>query len=115
MADRFIQVVSSNPVPGREDDFNEWYDNVHIPELLAVPGMLSATRYTLHDAAIYHVRGGVVPEHRYMCVYELDGDVDEVMGRIQRRVANGEVHMSDSLDLSTSRLSFWTRGKAFEA
>lgn len=37
------------------------------------------------------------------------------MGSIQERVANGEVHMSDSLDLSTSRLSFWTRGKAFEA
>ena len=68
----------------------------------------------LHEAAIYHVRGGVVPEHKYMCVYELEGDVDEIMGKIQQRVANGEVHMSDSLDMSTSRLSFWTRGKAFE-
>jgi hypothetical protein len=50
-----------------------------------------------------------------MCVYELEGDVDKVMARIQQRVASGEVHMSDSLDLSTSRVSFWTRGKAFEA
>jgi hypothetical protein len=83
--------------------------------LLAVPGMLSATRYALHEAAIYHVSGGVVPAHKYMCVYELEGDVDKVMARIQQRVASGEVHMSDSLDLSTSRVSFWTRGKAFEA
>ena len=104
-----------HPVPGREDEFNEWYDNVHIPELLAVPGMVSATRYALHEAAIYHVKGGVVPEHKYMCVYELEGDVDEIMGKIRQRVASGELHMSDSLDLSTSRLSFWTSGKAFQA
>ena len=35
MADRFVQVVFSNPAEGKEDEFNEWYDTVHIPELLA--------------------------------------------------------------------------------
>ena len=66
MAEKFVQVVFSNPVAGKEDEFNEWYDKVHIPELLTVPGMLSATRYALHEAAIYHVEGGAVPEHKYM-------------------------------------------------
>ena len=115
MSQRVIQVVFSNPVPGKEDEFNQWYDNVHIPELLRVPGMLSATRYALQDAAIYHVEGGAVPEHRYMCVYELEGDVDEIMGTIRKSVLNGQVHMSDSLDLPSSRLSFWTRGKTLTA
>jgi hypothetical protein len=113
VSQRVIQVVFSNPVAGKDEEFNQWYDNVHIPELLSVPGMMSATRYALHEAGIYHVRGGVVPEHKYMCVYELEGDVDEVMGRIQARVASGEIHMSDSLDLATSRLSFWTPGGSF--
>jgi hypothetical protein len=115
MADKFVQVVFSNPVAGREDEFNEWYDNVHIPDLLTVPGMLSATRYALHEAEIYHVEGGVVPEHKYMCVYEMEGDVDAIMGKIRESVAGGQVHMSESLDLSSSRLSFWTRGKTFTA
>ena len=115
MAEKFIQVVFSNPVVGKEDEFNQWYDNVHIPELLTVPGMLSATRYALHEAAIYHVEGAVAPEHGYMCVYEMEGDVDAIMGKIQESVANGRVHMSDSLDLPSSRLSFWTRGKTFTA
>lgn len=115
MAEKFVQVVFSNPTQGKEDEFNDWYDNVHIPELLTVPGMLSATRYALHDAAIYHVEGGAVPEHKYMCVYEMEGDVDEIMGKIRKSVANGQVHMSDSLDLPSSRLSFWTRGKTFTA
>ncbi|MCB0937041.1 MAG: hypothetical protein KDB55_13695 [Mycobacterium sp.] len=115
MSQRVIQVVFSNPVPGKEDEFNQWYDNVHIPELLRVPGMLSATRYALQDAAIYHVEGGAVPEHRYMCVYELEGDVDEIMGTIRKSVLNGQVHMSDSLDVAGSRLSFWLPGKTFHA
>ena len=115
MTDRFVQVVFANPVAGKEDEFNDWYDNVHIPELLTVPGMLSATRYTLHDAAIYQADGGVAPEHRYMCVYELEGDVDEIMGTIRKSVASGAVHMGDSLDLSSARVSFWTRGKTTHA
>ncbi|MFN8033340.1 MAG: DUF4286 family protein [Mycobacterium sp.] len=115
MADRFVQVVFSNPVAGQEDEFNDWYDTVHIPELLTVPGMLSATRYALHEAAIYHVEGGVVPEHTHMCVYEMEGDVDAIMGKIRQAVADGRIHMSDSLDLRSSRLSFWTRGNTFTA
>ena len=113
MSTKFIQVVFSKPVEGKDAEFNEWYDNVHIPELLTVPGMLSATRYALHEAAIYHVAGAAAPEHSYMCVYEMEGDVDAIMGKIQQSVANGQVHMSESLDLPNSRLSFWTRGKTF--
>lgn len=109
MSSRFIQVVFSNPVEGKDAEFNEWYDNVHIPELLRVPGMLSAKRYTLQEAAVYSVPGGVRPEHRYMTIYEMEGDVDDLMDRIRRSVAGGEVVMSDSLDLPSSRLSFWTQ------
>ena len=58
MADRFIQIVFSNPAEGKDDEFNDWYDNVHIPDLLAIPGMLSAQRYKLHDAEFYRMEGG---------------------------------------------------------
>lgn len=29
-----------------EDELNDWYDSEHVPELLGIPGVLSATRYT---------------------------------------------------------------------
>lgn len=107
MADRFIQIVFSDPLPGRDDEFNEWYDNVHVPELLAVPGMVSAQRYRLRDAAIYHAEGGAVPDHRYAIIYEMEGDVDAILGKIQQGVADGQIHMADCLDMSSWRLSFW--------
>ena len=38
---RKIQLVYSNPVPGMEDEFNEWYSSRHVHEILRVPGYLS--------------------------------------------------------------------------
>ena len=29
----------------KEDDFNRWYQEEHLQELLSVPGVLSAARY----------------------------------------------------------------------
>ena len=107
MADRFIQIVFSNPAEGKDDEFNDWYDNVHIPDLLAIPGMLSAQRYNLHDAEVYRMEGGMPPEHRYCLIYEMEGDVDAIMNKIQQEVAEGRISMADCLDMSSWRLSFW--------
>ncbi|KKW66472.1 hypothetical protein A5776_17405 [Mycolicibacterium elephantis] len=108
MAERFIQVVYSNPAEGKTDaEFNEWYDNVHVPQLLEIPGMLSARRYDLHDAEIYRFPGGFVPEHRYMCVYEMEGDVNAIMEKVVAGVTDGRIDMGSCLDLPGSRMSFW--------
>lgn len=108
MGDRFIQIVFSNPLQGRDEESNQWYENVHIPQLLAVPGMLSAQRYTLRDAAMYHAPGGRPPDHRYAIIYEMEGDVEAIMQKIQEGVAAGQIQMHDSLDMDSWRLAFWT-------
>jgi hypothetical protein len=53
-----------NVAPEVEEDFNAWYDEEHIPALLAVPGTLAARRY----------RSGEDPEgtHRYVAIYHLE-------------------------------------------
>ena len=40
-------LVFSNPVEGREDEYNEWYDNVHLRDVCNVPGVAGAKRYEL--------------------------------------------------------------------
>ncbi|MDA4106818.1 DUF4286 family protein [Mycolicibacterium holsaticum] len=107
MTDKFIQIVFSNPLDGRDDEFNDWYDNVHIPDLLAIPGMLSAQRYDLKNAEIYDMEGGTAPEHRYAIIYEMEGDVDTILNKIQDGVTAGKITMADCLDMSSWRLSFW--------
>ena len=45
-----------------EAAFNDWYDNVHLPDILACPGWLSARR-------VRCVEGGP----RYVAMYEITG------------------------------------------
>ena len=46
--------------PKYEEEFNAWYNTEHVPELLAIPGVLEAARYVA-------TRGGP----KYLAAYEL--------------------------------------------
>lgn len=52
-----------NPPKGREGEFEAWYEEVHVPSRLAVPGFRRATRYR-----------AVEGEPAHLAVYELDLD-----------------------------------------
>ena len=57
-----IFLVFADVPADMEDDFNRWYNEEHIAELLAIPGVLDAARYEA-------VQGGP----RYLAAYELAG------------------------------------------
>ncbi len=40
-----LLLVTMEPPPAMEEEFNDWYDHEHIPERIALPGILSATRW----------------------------------------------------------------------
>lgn len=89
---RYRQIVFTNPVEGREGEFNRWYDEVHLPEVLAVPGFLSATRYAVTQP------GGDIPSHRYVAIYEMEADdPDAVLAEVGARVERGEIAISDTI------------------
>jgi hypothetical protein len=55
-----VLVNAMNVAPEHEAEFNEWYDNEHIPSLATVPGVLSARRFqdtkgTHRHLALYHL------------------------------------------------------------
>ena len=51
-----------------DEEFNAWYDTQHLPQLLALPGVLDAARYVA-------VKGGP----KYLAAYELES-VEAVLG-----------------------------------
>jgi hypothetical protein len=58
----YIHIVRVDVDPAHEEAFNRWYDEVHVPALLACPGWLSARRYVSFDggpkyAAVYEIAG----------------------------------------------------------
>ncbi len=56
-----IFLVYTDIDPKHEEEFNAWYNTEHLPELLAVPGILTAARYEA-------TKGGP----KYLAVYEID-------------------------------------------
>jgi hypothetical protein len=82
----------SNPSdPSTEAEYHRWYTQVHIPQLLAhVPGIRSAARYQC---------GGDAPPHRYLVVYEVDGEEEEIRQAIAARIGNGTLERSPALQL----------------
>lgn len=57
-----LLVASMNVGAADEDEFNKWYNTEHLPQLAAVPGVLSARRFRASDTA---------SERRYLSLYHL--------------------------------------------
>lgn len=67
---RYVFVVHSNPVPGREDEYNDWYLKRHMPAMQALPGVVSARRYRLSPVQL----GTPETAHQYVAMYEVETD-----------------------------------------
>ena len=98
-----LLLAFTNAAEGREDEFNQWYTGVHVPELLEIPGVVAAQRFEI-DAP----PDGPAPAHKYLAVYRLDRPGNEVLGELMGRIGSGGLNMSDSLDIATAALTVWT-------
>ncbi len=73
---KYLFIASMDVHPDKEEIFNEIYDAEHVPLLLKVPGVLSATRATTEPLAV--VIGGkrhviaAEGEPKYSAIFELE-------------------------------------------
>ena len=63
MAKWILHVESRPSSADTADDYHDWYNNTHLPEIVAVGGFLSAKRYEPDD------EGGA-----YLAIYEVETD-----------------------------------------
>ena len=93
-------VVFTEPTAGREDEYNQWYDEVHLKEVLATEGFVGAQRFALSDAQIGDVAGAA--PSRYLAIYEIEADSLE--GALEKLSAgSAKMQMSDALDTSAAK------------
>ncbi len=63
--------VLSNPTPGDDDEYNQWYTNRHIVDVVKlVPGVRSVQRFALADEQ----RRDPPYAYRYLAFYEVERD-----------------------------------------
>lgn|GEM_PF-2950838 len=66
-----LLMVRTNVKAGGEEAFNEWYSNVHLPEIVEVPGIRWGRRYQLSGSDTYPKSE---EDLTYLAIYELDDE-----------------------------------------
>lgn len=96
---RFEFLVLTSPVEGREADFNQWYDTLHLPDVLDVPGFVSARRFRIMESRCAPTD---LPRWRYAAIYQMEHDDPQaVLADMRARIGTPQMLISDTLDLST--------------
>jgi hypothetical protein len=60
--------------PDREEEFNTWYDTIHAPQALGIPGIVACRRFKLAPTQI--LDSGLAP---FIAVYEIEADKVEAV------------------------------------
>lgn len=107
MADyRFV--VMTNATQGQDAEFNRWYDEQHVPDVLSVPGFVAAQRFKASAA-----RG--TPAHGFLTIYEITtDDVDATFAELARRVGTDRMPMSDALKRDAASYVYEVMGERTE-
>lgn len=85
---RNILIAQTNAADGRDEEFNDWYTNVHLLDALAVPGFVAAQRFRISTTQ----RPGSPPcRYRYLTVYEMEGDPQENLAALAKAVPGMQI------------------------
>ncbi len=88
---------------GKGEEYEAWYDSQHMPDVLRVPGFISAQRYRVVGRRPEASTRG----YHYLTVYEIDSDdVDATIGEMRSRIAAGAIITGTLFD--PALLGFYT-------
>jgi hypothetical protein len=84
-------IVYSSPTTGREAEYNTWYNDQHIPDVLRVSGFTGAERFKLPPTEAEPIR--------YVALYYMNStDPDAALAELTKRAGTPEMVMSDAID-----------------
>ncbi|RMP42544.1 hypothetical protein ALO95_200399 [Pseudomonas syringae pv. antirrhini] len=90
---RYSLVVLLNAAEGRDEELNDWWTNTHIPDVLQIPGFISAQRHRLAEIQ----RDGAGREWKYLTIYQVDtDDVQNLFDELKRRAGTAQMRSTDS-------------------
>ena len=92
-----IVFVLTEPTPGMEVEFNQYYEHVHLDEVLGTTGWDTAQRFKLADEA-----GSKCPL-QYLALYEVETDKPEDIIKSLNETRS-ERQQSDALNYPTARV-----------
>ncbi|KAI9002607.1 hypothetical protein DFJ74DRAFT_696333 [Hyaloraphidium curvatum] len=103
-----LLAVLAKPVEGLEKEFAEWYDTVHLKDVISVPGFHSARRYKLVSTL-----AGTPPALPSLALYfipakeDLEGVMARLAGTMKERAEKGDSMTDRSFDGATMRAAYY--------
>ena len=103
-------IVLSNPINvDREREYNRWYSEIHVPEMLALPQVVSARRYQVANLEAPFLADGV-SGRRYLAIYEVAaGSMSSMLTDMEAARHAGAMTFSDDLEMTPPPLSVAVR------
>lgn len=90
---KYLLLATSGVHEGRQAEFDHWYDNVHLRDVCAVPGVTSGRRFVVHPASPNQLP---VPN---MAIYEIEADDPvTVLVELGKRIQSGEMAITPALN-----------------
>jgi hypothetical protein len=94
MAKKYKMVVFSNAVEGKDKDFNDWYQNTHLKQIVGIKSFKVAQRFRFHANII----PGSGDPARYMAIYDIEtDDIGAALGAMGELAASGRMPLPDSM------------------
>jgi hypothetical protein len=95
---KYLMVVGSSALPGRDADYADWYEKIHLDEICVLDGVSSGRLYEKIEES------PTDPGPTLWGVYELEADdPTTVLAEIGRLARSGEMKMPDSIDVSSAK------------
>lgn len=92
---RYLLEISSRAVPGREADYDRWYEDTHVGEVLALPGFVACERFERLAAD-----GQGIVEH--VALYEVETADPHALLQSLFAAAPG-MRLTDAMDTTSPR------------
>ena len=89
---KYVFCVFTDAVEGREDEYNHWYTNTHLADVVAVPGFVAAQRFKLEPSQ------DTPFQQRYLAIYEVEtDDLKATKKALTQAAKSGAMPVSDAL------------------
>jgi hypothetical protein len=95
---KHLLVVLSNAVEGRDAEFNEWYTNRHLGDILNLQPYTAAQRFKLSETQL---GDGQLP-YKYLAIYEVESDDAADAAKALSSESVGSMYISPALDMGST-------------
>lgn len=98
---KHLLLAFTNPVPGREDEYNDWYNNIGMPHFKSMPGVIPLGRFRLSNVRMRPSEWD--GKFEYLSLYYFEADDAAAYIASLREVTKGrsDYKLSDAIDPST--------------